>query len=205
MRWRDLAVVGVAILVVAGVVGLQAQSIVGSFHDFSGASWSGGEICAPCHTPHNATAGAVPLWNHQSTTALFTLYSSPTLNARDLGQPSPISKSCLSCHDGTVALDSFGRVAGGEFVNARKLIGTDLSNDHPISFTYDGALARADGELYDPTATDSGLGGTIDKDLLSNHKIECTSCHDVHNTSGAPRLLVKSNAGSQLCLTCHKK
>jgi predicted CXXCH cytochrome family protein len=113
---------------------------------------------------------------------------------------------CLSCHDGTVAVDNFGgRANGTEFVAGVFLIGTDLRDDHPVSFVYDAALASVDGGLRNPTLSSSGLGGTIDDDMLLGNKLQCASCHDVHNGSGLPRLLVKSNAASALCLTCHCK
>jgi len=199
-----IAVVCLAVFVSIPVWG----AITGSEHDFSGKSWSGGEICIVCHTPHNAdtsVAGA-PLWNHEVTVATFTLYSGPgTLNATDMGQPAGVSKLCLSCHDGTVALDSFSGSTGSEYMTGSELLGTDLSNDHPISFTYDAALATADGGLFDPTTQSSGLGGTIDVDLLMGNKLECSSCHDVHDKYGNSKLLVVSNAGSALCMTCHDK
>ncbi|MCF7839059.1 MAG: cytochrome c3 family protein [Candidatus Marinimicrobia bacterium] len=182
---------------------VRSQSIVGSAHDFSGRTWSGGQICVPCHTPHNAQGTDVPLWNHDSSRENFVLYSSATLNAT-VGQPSSVSKACLSCHDGSVALDSFGGNAGAEYISGDANLGTDLSDDHPISFTYDSALAADDGGLFDPGAS-SGIGGTIDTDLLYAHKVECSSCHNPHNESGVDHLLVKSNAGSDLCLTCHDK
>ncbi len=185
-----------------------AQTIKGSAHDFSGSTWNPtSEICVVCHTPHHSdtSVGDAPLWNHQVTSATFQVYSSSTLNAT-VGQPSGVSKLCLSCHDGTVALDNFGgRTNGQTHISGDALIGTDLRNDHPVSFTYDAALATADGALYDPTNSNSGLGGTIDADLLFNHKLECASCHNVHNESGVADLLVKSNAQSALCLTCHIK
>ncbi len=80
-----------------------------------------------------------------------------------------------------------------------------MSNDHPISFTYDAALATSDGELFDPSTISSGLGGTIAADMLFGNKLECASCHDVHNAAGNPDLLVKANTASALCLTCHDK
>ena len=48
--------------------------ITGSAHDFSDDAWNlGGEICQPCHTPHNGgidiTSTIAPLWNHQETNA----------------------------------------------------------------------------------------------------------------------------------------
>ncbi|MCF6180780.1 cytochrome c3 family protein [Lutibacter sp.] len=186
------------------------QNIAGSDHDFSTESWnSTGEICIVCHTPHNAVTGlTAPLWNHEVTTTTFTLYTSTVSPSFDAtaSQPDGTSKLCLSCHDGTVAMDNFGGQTGGtDFMSGSDKLGTDLSNDHPISFTYDAALATTDGGLFDPTTTNSGVGSTITADLLLANKLQCSSCHDVHNGSGVAKLLVKSNAGSALCLTCHNK
>lgn len=193
------------LVLIAGVAGAQ---ITGSEHDFSAQGWGTNEICQPCHTPHNAsTALPVVLWNHEVTTASYTLYSSPTMNATT-GQPDGVSKACLSCHDGTVALDSFGGSPGSTTISGPANFGTDLSNDHPVSFTYNNALATADGGLHPPTTTTSGLGGTISADMLfglSSDQVECASCHDVHNAANLQSLLLKSNAGSALCLTCHAK
>ncbi len=184
------------------------QSIVGSAHDFSGETWNPtGEICIVCHTPHHADVSVTdaPLWNHEVTTATFTLYSSSTLDAT-MNQPNASSKLCLSCHDGTVAVDNFnGSTGGSEYVTGNDLIGTDLSGHHPVSFTYDANLATTDGGLFDPTTTNSGLGSTIDDDMLFSNQLQCASCHDVHNGSGVGHLLVKSNSASALCLTCHNK
>ncbi len=184
-----------------------AQGISGSDHDFSTESWNNtNNICEVCHTPHNAVAVAgAPLWNHQTTTTNFTLYTSGTMDATT-GQPAASSKLCLSCHDGTVAVDNFGgKTNGTEFVNGSKLIGTDLSNDHPISFTYDAALATSDGGLYDPSTATTSLGGTIAQDLLISNQVQCASCHDVHDAAGNNHLLRINNSASALCLTCHDK
>ena len=212
-----LAVIPVFAILAANAVGDISQS----HHDFSGAGWSQGEICRPCHTPHHADTTVLdsPLWNHEHTNATFTPYSSSTLDALP-GQPSGVTKLCLSCHDGTVAIDSFGGNTGSRMILPNYQVGPDLTSHHPMSFVYDTGLAAADGELHDPTSAPSGLGGTIDQDLLSNGRLECTSCHDVHisrNTSGCTGChfvhgmttktlsLWKDNTGSALCLTCHKK
>jgi predicted CXXCH cytochrome family protein len=192
----------------AAGTGLAQNSIVGTMHDFTGHGWSGGEICVVCHTPHQADLAetGAPLWNHEITIATFQLYSSATLNAT-VGQPDGNSKLCLSCHDGTVGVDNFGGLPGGTyFVTGDYNIGTDLRDDHPVSFVYDATLATDDGGLFDPTTTNSGVsGGTIDEDMLFNTKLQCASCHDVHGNMGHDYLLLKSNAGSALCLTCHDK
>jgi len=209
MRVSLKAVVVFAVVaMLAWLAGSTQARITGSAHDFSGQTWNvSGEICLPCHTPHGANISVVdsPLWNHAVTVATFQVYQSSTINATDIGQPSGRSKLCLSCHDGTVALDSYGGRTGTRFISGADLIGTDLRNDHPISFTYNDALAVADRGLFPPSTKASGLGGTVQANLLFANKMECSSCHDVHNTAGIASLLRKSNAGSALCLTCHDK
>jgi predicted CXXCH cytochrome family protein len=172
-------------------------------------------MCGVCHTSHNAkNEPAAPLWNHQSTAVVaYTLYSSPTFDSKGgltITNPGASSKLCLSCHDGTVALENFGGTASGtNFVPASSKIGgtfgNDMSKEHPISFQYTDALASADAGLRVPSTSNSGLGGTIANDMLFANKLECASCHDVHNRFNVPHLLKMSNTNSQLCLTCHKK
>jgi predicted CXXCH cytochrome family protein len=186
-------------------------------HDFSGKSWAPAEnkVCGVCHAPHQAKAEpSAPLWNHKSTAvAGYTLYTSPTFDSQggvSITNPSASSKLCLSCHDGTVALESFGAVTTGtNYIPAASKIGgttgSDMSKEHPISFTYNDALATLDGGLYTPSSKTSGLGSTIANDMLFANKMECASCHDVHNKFNQTHLLKMSNTNSQLCLSCHNK
>jgi predicted CXXCH cytochrome family protein len=184
-----------------------SQGVANSVHNLSYLTGPTGEICVVCHTPHDAdtSVSASPLWNHEVTAVNpYTLYSSATLDALP-GQPSGVSKLCLSCHDGTVALDNYGGTTTGTDFISTGLVGTDLSNDHPISFAYTNALATTDGGLFQPTIDTTSLGGTIDDDLLFATFLECASCHDVHDVANDPNLLVIPNDGSDLCLTCHNK
>lgn len=192
--------------IIAAFASLSFGQIAGTAHDFTLETWSGGEICLACHTPHGGdlTVPGAPLWNHELTTATFTLYTGGGTLDATLGQPSAQSMLCLSCHDGTVALDSYGGTTGSTTITGSGLVGTDLSDDHPISFTYDLTLATADGALHDPGTALSGLGGTINADLLFAGQMQCASCHDVHGT-GIASLLRINNSGSALCLTCHDK
>ncbi len=191
-----LALTGVAALALPTA----SAAITGSPHDLSGQGWGTDQICIFCHTPHNAqTTQTVPLWNHATTAATFTLYSSSTLNAVP-GQPTGASKACLSCHDGTVAIDSYGSRTGANTMSGSELLGTDLSNDHPVSFAYDAALATADGGLVSPGSASQVVAGIP----LFATKLECASCHDVHNNS-AGKFLRVANTGSALCLKCHNK
>jgi predicted CXXCH cytochrome family protein len=204
-------------LIAVGFTRPLTGQISGTKHDFSGRSWAPTEnrMCGVCHTTHKAkNEPSAPLWNHQSTAvASYTLYTSPTFDNQGgltITNPSASSKLCLSCHDGTVALENFGgTTTGTNYIPATSRIGgvagNDMSKEHPISFQYTDALATADGGLRAPTTTNSGLGGTIANDMLFANKMECASCHDVHNKFNVPHLLKMSNINSQLCLTCHKK
>ena len=216
---KKLFVLFSVLALIAGFSGVSAAGIVGSAHDFSGFGFSGGQICLPCHTPHNAVSNAAPLWNHELSTATYNLYSSPSMQAT-VNQPTGASKLCLSCHDGTVAVDSFGGQSGTIFisaVNADADLTTDLSNDHPISFVYDTALATADPGLFDPSTTIVTIGsgafsktGSITDVMLENNVLQCQGCHSVHNdfvagTAISDALLKISIGGSELCLACHNK
>lgn len=219
-------IVTIALVMVATRIAL--GGVVNSKHDFSatgsGGNWGGGDydqICIFCHTPHNAVTGEM-LWNRDNPVATFTLYSSLTLNA-SVAQPTDVSKMCLSCHDGSIAIDAFvnGRTGptqmmaigdvyypgspytvglpnmniGGNYAGNNSV--NNLADDHPISFVFDSALAAQDQELSDPA--------TIGLPLFEN-RLECATCHDPHDDSGGyPFLLRQSNDASQLCLTCHVK
>ncbi len=192
---------------------VSAGTITGSAHDFSTSAWSGGQVCIACHVPHNSqgNVAAAPLWNHAVTTQVYTLYASSSLKAT-MGQPSASSKLCLSCHDGTIALDSFGIKSGMTFVSNANKLGTDLNVHHPSSFTYDTALAARNGSLFDPGAKSVTIGagvqtrtGTIASVMLYGGQIECSTCHDVHNTYTATTtaLMKITQARSAICFACH--
>lgn len=191
------------------------SQIAGTAHDFTSETWAPitDRSCGVCHTTHQAISiTSAPLWNHEATTvAGYILYNSPTFNGNaTITDPSASSRLCLSCHDGTVALENFGGVTTGtNYIDPAFRIGgpggNDLSTDHPISFDYTDALATTDGGLHPPTVSNSGLGSTIDNDMLFGSKMECASCHDVHNKYGVSHLLKMSNTNSELCLTCHNK
>lgn len=197
-------------VVTLGVTQTVWATIQGSAHDFSSLD-PNQRLCVFCHTPHNADTSVTdaPLWNHAVTNKTFQLYNSPTMDAVT-AQPTGASRLCLSCHDGTVAVDSYGGKSGVIRLGGKLAIGADeLTNDHPISFIYDDALAAIDGELFAPSSAPSGLGSTIAQNLLFNNSLECASCHDVHNGGAAAsvndHLLVITQAQSRLCLTCHNK
>lgn len=196
----------------AGTPGLQAaSSIRQSKHNLS-PSGSGtvaslvapenksSEMCIFCHTPH--TIAKRGLWNRYDSGVIYTPYHSSTLKA-SVGQPTGASKLCLSCHDGTVALGQVRsrasripmRGTAALMPQGRSNLGTDLSDDHPISFPYNAALAAANGQLQSPP-----MKGPVHLD--ANGELQCTTCHDPHNDQNG-KFLVLNNHASALCVTCH--
>jgi len=230
------AVVGV-ILALASVT--QAGSINGSAHDFGLAAWSvdtshthdsplqsGGSMCQPCHIPHgflvkDAAGNYVdgPLWAHKLSangTTGYLLYA----GMGQPGAPGTIDQNtelCLSCHDGTVALDSYGGgspsntlTGGGTSITwGSTFMGTaaswavfgqganDLSNDHPL-----GSAA------YWPAVNPSWLVNPTFRGRMmplrtmvvpatdgSTVAVGCTSCHEPHNGGSGEKLLWVSNYG----------
>lgn len=192
------------------------QGLAGSGHDFiddvstdfADDSWNtsaSNAMCGPCHVPHNANGlTGAPLWSHATSAAAgtFTLYAGTNMDATDLGQPTGTSLMCLSCHDGSTALNnhlSAGAADATVFVNGdQNFVGTNLQNDHPVSFTYDATLFGNDPGLNDPA-------GAAVAALLFSGKVECSSCHDPHDDGGFTGMLRADNTNSQLCLTCHNK
>ena len=191
------------IIVLVALVTLTATSafavISGTSHDLSASGSGVDEICAYCHTPHNGGTEA-PLWNRGAGTAVATHYNSTTMNALG-GTASSDAPLCLSCHDsGSLSSVIITNQPNGKTYDPSGLtlaananLGTDLSNDHPVGFAYADATADADIE----TAPLNGVA-------LFNGDVWCSSCHDVHDNTNAP-FLVMSNTNSVLCLSCHAK
>jgi predicted CXXCH cytochrome family protein len=197
-------------------------TITGSKHDVS--SSTNDQVCAFCHTPHNANPAIAPLWNRNTPNlSAYQIYSSATMNTTPSNPPSGVSLACLSCHDtvpgGAVndvhyVLNPPGKngvygiyvgsclkchnTHGSASMYTIPPTGPDLRNDHPISMTYPSA---AQDDAFN-TPPDSQRGWSDVR--LYNGKIECPTCHDPHDPSITP-FLRKSNTGSQLCLTCHIK
>jgi len=128
------------------------------------------EVCVFCHTPHGGdNTAAVPIWNRKlgiggvSGAIAYKRYSilgTTTFDALEAPIGS-VSIACLSCHDGTQAIDNvinmpgsggynptigtpIGNFVGGDQTTGKltatvvQNLGTDLSNDHPVSMQYGG-------------------------------------------------------------------
>ena len=250
--WTSLAaLVGLATLVVSGLTA-QAGTIVGSRHDmttvFGAGTIKNDEICLPCHTPHNVLVDPLSatgaklgkLWNHAMSSQVYTLYDGKTLSnstatitatTKYMYPLDETSRKCLSCHDGTVAVDSYGQ-AGGVTVGTHKIgtaneqtvtdpvtgavtggastagylvgAGGDLTHDHPVSVRMLPSTSTNGPwtSKHDPTTITTLRFGT-DPSGVKNI-VTCGTCHTPHDPTNGSFLAI-SNARSALCLSCHIK
>ena len=178
----------------------QNTSVLDTLHNVNASG------CAGCHVPHNAISSpSAPLWSQTITTQTFTTYDStaPTTYQGGTNTIVGATRLCLSCHDGATTIVATSAVMTGENV-----VGTDLTTDHPVGFTYDSSLAAADAELVDPSAdgdTDADtVGGAAPYLELFGSRLECATCHDAHEYVNGNFLRI-ANGNSDLCLKCHQK
>lgn len=175
-----------------------------------------GEICVFCHTPHGADTGdnvAVPLWNKTlSDPTAFKTYDqlgTSGTSTYDAAQANigSVTLACLTCHDGTQAIDNIINAPGSGMYDAtgggadgldwawevagsdplsvdgtgRLLatsianLGTDLTNDHPVSMQYGGGGISAsnpvgpmrDGDFVMPNKVDGLNRWYVDNDFMA--------------------------------------
>ena len=116
-----------AVIVLAAASTSYAQftaTIAGGPHDLSNGSavkntnaTINGQTCVFCHVPHGGST-SMPLWNRSGPTgAAYQVYTSSTMTAvaTGAGIAAGISGACMSCHDGTIAMDVVTNVNGLPF------------------------------------------------------------------------------------------
>jgi len=219
-----IAVSGAIFLIVLAAAAL--AGVEQTKHNFSSSTNSPGgfffgtrQVCVFCHTTHNANQTVGTLWNHEVNEAqTYVMYDSPTIDMTISTSPHNGSLICLSCHDGTIAVNSlsnlpgpdaagnYGTPGGSSLDGSGRIattsdvyVGTDLSDDHPVGVLYDASK--------DPTGFAAKSGSALlypDKLLSEGLYVECTSCHNPHDDTYSS-FLIESNANSQLCGRCHTK
>lgn len=213
------------ILMFAGVAHAQISA---SLHDLSSGdplAADNNEVCVYCHTPHAANSGVeAPLWNKPAVAAAYQTYDSSvssTLDGAVLGVGS-VSIACLSCHDGTQAMDTVINAPGSNGYNPAgtsmltagvmpattiaNLIdglggGGDLANDHPIGIQYGGfnpGTGKIDEDFADPNT--ASINGTTQWWVDSGATIGTREKSDMilyaRNNGGSPQPFVE-------CASCH--
>jgi hypothetical protein len=168
---------GAVLALTLGMPGIAAAGIANTKHNLTSAgpgvnkTTGTDQICVFCHTPHGSNlAVSAPLWNKALPASSYKTYNSTgdgggsgvattatnSIDGQILAVGS-VSLACLSCHDGSQAMDNMvnapgsgstaigtggwsganqatGAIKAGLFSN----LGVDLNNDHPIGIQYCG-------------------------------------------------------------------
>lgn len=212
-----------AAVIVIGILSVPAAfaaGLYGSKHDMTaiptqvGATPGSSSICVYCHTPHTLLVDDIaPVWNKPPVSSYYVPYSSSTIDGSVSPTMGATTSLCLGCHDGSIAVNvmvnpplSGGYVTGFSaappgwnltekgYMTGSPRMDHDFSNDHPVSVSYP---ASDQGLVHPPPVTFPLYG------VLSN-KVECTTCHNVHDNLYQP-FLRASNDGSTLCRACHNR
>lgn len=147
---------------------------------------TGRQFCENCHTYiQSVTRG--------HTASLGEAHLSSKYIATDLSQKiDPMSKNCVSCHDGAYA--SSVSINAGVWTHNSSII--DTMSSHPIGVDYESARTKA-GRKSDLRPID-----LVDKRILFfDGKVGCGSCHNPYGERISH--LVMEHARSRLCFACH--
>jgi len=234
MRISMKAVLAALIVCIASISANAARApksaVFGSAHDFktTGAFSPGGAsytLCNFCHIAHKfgsaPTGPGYLLWNHQlSSVSNYGVYTSDSMRStpNDLGGQMVVSNLCLSCHDGTVAVNQWYEVVAGKnfqplpqgtLMMGADMTVRDLSKQHPVNFNYpDAATAAAIG--IQPAADLNSVDGNGNVPLFSG-RMQCATCHDPHAGPSAgvslffrsfPSTPAQTTTGTS-CVYCH--
>jgi hypothetical protein len=186
-----------ALMIGLGVSGSASAGIANTKHNLSTtgtqanhvtAGTAANQICVFCHTPHGAdTSQAVPLWNKKLPTSTYQTYDQLNTSSLDgeVLSVGSVSLACLSCHDGTQAMDNLINAPGSGGYNAAGArpgdwtwtaavgasglmpagvtnLGTDLRNDHPIGIQYCGGGLTGSSTTLNGVCKDLDfIGGTL--------------------------------------------
>lgn len=231
-----------SIILSLGVCCTLQAGVVNTKHNFSttgtGTIKATGEqeVCVFCHIPHSAQVGS-PLWNRSMPASSYTMYNSdylrrmnyptPTALGNTVGTPGTLSRQCLSCHDGTVAVGSVylvrGTLLGSTQIamsgvtgtgtiptTASGYIGTDLRGHHPVGIEYNHLVTKNFGSGSRPIELLATPSAAIKLYTYSGKQyVECSSCHDPHTDQAQKFLRVSGGThGANVygtCTACHEK
>ena len=147
---------------------------------------AGSKFCEACHAGVSARTGHAGSMGEAH-------FQSKYVQTGSSQEIDPISKNCISCHDGSYA--SSVSIRAGAWRHQKELMSHDAGS-HPIGINYEVARAsRGKRSLLKPA-------GTIDRRIrLFDGKVGCGSCHDPYST--IEKRLVMSDYQSKLCFACH--
>jgi predicted CXXCH cytochrome family protein len=93
------------------------------------------------------------------------------------------SEQCLECHGNGIG----------------PLVTPEVSHRYGIDYV----ASRRNRRHLSPASSPSGFGGTIAEDLLVDGRVECVSCHVMHEVETAAPFRLRSENPVDLCSACH--
>ena len=149
---------------------LDAKQIQGALNQPGGSS----KLCLSCHDG-TVAIGSVNVLNGQGSSTTPGTQNIPMTSGGIPDTPGAPHKM---------------PVGAGTDTGFTRNLGTDLSNDHPISVTYDATLASRDGDLRVPDNIVAGVRSIVGvkpklplenvPEIGNQPQIQCASCHDPH-------------------------
>ena len=223
-------VLALVVVFAIALIGANAAfaKIANSKHDLSTLSYTGTHLssCQYCHAPHNPVdQTAAPLWNRSATANAgltnYTFYGT-TFAA---GAPGLQSITCLSCHDGVLAItatkinqrgnadtlpNDAGNIVSGKIASGNALIGPSLSNDHPVGVVFGASGTAGVSTTFSAFANGyATVNSTVYRaygTVPGNAKVECSSCHDPHGLDYAQADVTSPflrGSIETICSDCH--
>ncbi len=197
-----------------------AQYITGSPHDLS-VKLGIGEICLPCHVPHNAPNAAYgPLWNHaltngNGTSSTFVGPATPNGGFTKNGAPITLYGNtllCMGCHDGVTAVGDFNVMNVNVTVNdttnpiqsvswARKVVNAAGQTVYPDDIGTDFTYTHPLGIVYPALGTTSTSFNTATSSTGYGGET-------IYTVGGSTGITLEIGATANLantigCSTCH--
>jgi hypothetical protein len=237
MKKQILAVLA-AVVLSAGAAyaapgdGSPGAGVLKSVHDMNskfGTDLDGGQgrVCAFCHTPHHAnldaeTGNGGPLWSRPTNGANYAAYGSTTFHVSDfaVGVDSAVgpTRLCLSCHDGSLSVDTHYAMLGGQKIGSGALdafgsgniTGAGLTKDHPLGFAYNDVACTDSASVVssDTVGTDNGtckpyIRQSVNGGLLGDGS-KSLAFKGNSNIYVADRLFANTDGKMYMtCATCH--
>ena len=132
-----------------------------------------GDVCVYCHTPHAANSQTqlqnAPLWNRTmpNPSGYQTYDKVGTSSNTAVTDPGANSLTCLSCHDGTIAIDSIINMPSSGRSNQGQ---ETAQNDSFLWSWYDSGIGSVPDAFY-------GGHGTLDTAGADSEYGSCMACH----------------------------